>query len=1693
MRINILNTTTKPLLLLLTGVLSALSAAVAIAATPTTATPEPSYTILSVAKSLLEPGRVDAPYLLRTSPTIEGCAYGLLVIKDDSSASALMQSANAAKDARTRVVFTLTTETGNVCVINAIATAPLTSTQPRPAATGTVNVAEAFSGYINRFATAHKSAYRDFNQGKFDESVDPVSGRLSLIYNDVMIPGPNGHDIKVVRSYHSPDPTQIIGELSESLEPKFNGFGWNVYVNVGGVRGLHIKDTCVPRVIDFIGDYFFSIENMPSWITAEGRALPMMPSGGAWVTASGIRIACQFEQNGLIPVAVFPNGTRVELGQASSQTEQTIPGTEDGRRNNFLPTKMTDRWGNVIQFEYLNAYPQQPYGSGSLYGSSNAGALPISRITASDGREVNFRYGSDAPNWSAGQTLPLADFALKQIDYGAYSVKYGYTRSGTGAGGVISNSSGKYFLNRVERPDGKVWSYTNDTSGFASATASNPAVGQYMLSSVSFPQGGVTSYTWGFSTRFVPTTAPRTPRALSNQVRQKTTSDGGTWRYAYTDSVRSAANTLDDIPDPLTNLNGPYQFVSDPTNPPLTAFEGSRVTGPTGIEVFYHAPRFFEIRSGENTGAIGGPIQALGLIQQHSVYPLGSNFRNTANPPMQLERSNYTHEATYESMIPLRQGSPGDYGNPEPPLATTSTKYHSRVLSKTTTRGPRNATLSYVHTNGLFNLTCGEAEGATQQGQRSRRTAVTYGAYCQIINEVMSEGDGFGGFTRKKRMARALTADTKNFANETWYGPTDVNPIITGRYTYYGTGDMASKTDAVGSITRLNSYKRGTPQEELHPTVRGGDANTESIATRIRTTRVIDDLGRISSETDGEGRTVDFTYNGEHKPLSITLPRLTSARTIAFTYNSDNDVMTQGDRSEQVNYDGFGRVSGYFNGLFSTSFVNDPAGRRSFVSYPGKVEGQSVTFDALNRPTSFSEPNATGAGQAITSMVYADNEPSMIATNARGASLKTTYESFADPAETWIKTQVLPDNVGTMTYNRNVFGQPESIAYVSALDASANLTRAMVYDSANQYFMIEQAHPELGRRLYTRDANGNILRSSVQLGASNTGDTVNVYDGQNRLVAITAPAGSATPAPAIAQSWYRSGKLKSVSAGAVVRNHLFDENDNLTSETVSIDGVSRTLSYAYDALDHLSQTTYPSGDSAAFAPDVLGRPTQATPFVTSMSHHPSGLVASMSYANGVTQSFGEQASRPLPSSLGVTKSATNLLTLGFAYDAAVNLTTLSDATNLGYARNNSFDLFDRIHTSNSPSNAAANESFAYKGIGDFSNKTGATFNYDASTRRLASISAASAIYNRTYSYDLYGNATGDGRFNYEYDAYSNLRKSKQLSGATIAEYTYDGANHLAKKTSTNPPNGNANLATVHYLYTGGGKLFGEYPANSTGSAGGKEYIYASGKMVGQSVRGGASANPISGNGTGPLNNAWYLGKASDAATGLVYFGARWFDPQTGRFLGFDPADVSDDNPHSFNRYAYGNNNPYKYLDPDGREPQSTISRFGTIVVDKSISSPARMAAIEAAGQAQRAAELSGDPAALNDAGKMGAAVFGVSMGVVGKAAPMSSTTDGANAGRAGRQDKLRDVVNDTKASSADRGWIKQELNAIDRGSRSSIRNPPGKDLAHERGREAAKGYSYKHSKLQDKDLHRLQHKYDNFGKANSERPIKTEE
>ena len=68
------------------------------------------------------------------------------------------------------------------------------------------------------------------------------------------------------------------------------------------------------------------------------------------------------------------------------------------------------------------------------------------------------------------------------------------------------------------------------------------------------------------------------------------------------------------------------------------------------------------------------------------------------------------------------------------------------------------------------------------------------------------------------------------------------------------------------------------------------------------------------------------------------------------------------------------------------------------------------------------------------------------------------------------------------------------------------------------------------------------------------------------------------------------------------------------------------------------------------------------------------------------------------------------------------------------------------------------------------------------------------------------------------------------------------------------------------------------------------------------------------------NEAGFSGHMQDSDIGLTYMHARYYDASIGRFYSNDPIDMRLDDPISFNRYVYANNNPYKYVDPDGKLP-----------------------------------------------------------------------------------------------------------------------------------------------------------------------------
>lgn len=70
----------------------------------------------------------------------------------------------------------------------------------------------------------------------------------------------------------------------------------------------------------------------------------------------------------------------------------------------------------------------------------------------------------------------------------------------------------------------------------------------------------------------------------------------------------------------------------------------------------------------------------------------------------------------------------------------------------------------------------------------------------------------------------------------------------------------------------------------------------------------------------------------------------------------------------------------------------------------------------------------------------------------------------------------------------------------------------------------------------------------------------------------------------------------------------------------------------------------------------------------------------------------------------------------------------------------------------------------------------------------------------------------------------------------------------------------------------------------------------------------------------------FAGHVNEPLSGLTYMRARFYDPASGRFIGTDPVRPKAGDGFGFNRYAYANNNPLKFIDPDGRQVVSLNER-----------------------------------------------------------------------------------------------------------------------------------------------------------------------
>jgi len=135
------------------------------------------------------------------------------------------------------------------------------------------------------------------------------------------------------------------------------------------------------------------------------------------------------------------------------------------------------------------------------------------------------------------------------------------------------------------------------------------------------------------------------------------------------------------------------------------------------------------------------------------------------------------------------------------------------------------------------------------------------------------------------------------------------------------------------------------------------------------------------------------------------------------------------------------------------------------------------------------------------------------------------------------------------------------------------------------------------------------------------------------------------------------------------------------------------------------------------------------------------------------------------------------------------------------------------------------------------------------------------------------------------------------NGAAVRTYTY-GLQRISESQMVS-----GTWTTSFYGYDGAGSV--RQLTNSAGAVT-DEYEYD------------AFGNSFTKQGTTP-NNYMYRGEQFDSDLGLYYLRARYYNPQTGRFLSRDPEDGKILDPATLHKYLYANGDPVNGWDPMGRE------------------------------------------------------------------------------------------------------------------------------------------------------------------------------
>jgi len=642
---------------------------------------------------------------------------------------------------------------------------------------------------------------------------------------------------------------------------------------------------------------------------------------------------------------------------------------------------------------------------------------------------------------------------------------------------------------------------------------------------------------------------------------------------------------------------------------------------------------------------------------------------------------------------------------------------------------------------------------------------------------------------------------------------------------------------------------------------------TDSYGRRLTFTYNASGLLQTLGTPDARTFTYGYTATTSAQNLtSVTYPTTTPTSNI-YVYENPNLTNTltgvideTGNRYATWTYDAYGRaltssLGGSLNANLTTVAYNDTDGSRTVTNALGATDTYTVaTLQGVPKVARISRAATATTAAATRAFTYDANGFIASSTDWDGNVTTYTHDSRGDETSrveasgtalartigtTWLSAFHLPARItepnrspafsydacgnlltkritaGTATrgfaYSYNAFGQ-----VLTAADPRGNVTN-YAYDAKGNRTSVSDAlghvtstpsYDANGRPLTTIDPNGVTTsltydpRGRLTSRTAGTLKTAYAYDKAGNLIQVTQPDGSY-----LVYTYDPAHRLTGIAdaAGDHIAYALDAAGNRIKEQAFDPSGMlSRTRSYAYDALNRLSQTIGAQSQTTAYAYDKQGNLTTVTDPLSDAANYNYDALNRLSHGidpNGGITSYRYDANDHLTGVL----DPRNLLT-AYAWDGLDDELQLASPDTGQPAQNFSYDALGRLTIYAS---SAATQTNTYDANGNRASyldnaapPVSLSYNIDPASNRLAGIGGSWA---GSFTYDATDNmlsySTPLSGYSFAYDARN--RQTQSYVGAIGTSWLINGLGQRVAQINLKVPE-------FFFVYDEAGHLTGKY-------------------------------------------------------------------------------------------------------------------------------------------------------------------------------------------------------------------------------------------------------------------------------------------